>query len=127
MKKMFLLTIAMLLGIALLGCSRGSYSVINGQELNSSTRFSMIYDRFNGFKEKDVTVEVGEPMEISVSFTTISGKLDSSICRKDDSEVCDYQGNDVATSSFTVTLTDPGTYVIRVDADRHSGSYSFSW
>ncbi|HOW38020.1 MAG TPA: hypothetical protein PLZ76_03840 [Bacillota bacterium] len=113
--------------LAMAGCSRGSYWVVHGEELNSATRFSMTYDRFNGYKEKDLTVETGEAVEIVVAFVSTEGTLDASICRKDDSETCGYEGNDVPTSTFTVTLNEPGTYVIRVEARRHSGSYSFHW
>lgn len=116
-----------LMVLVMMSCSRGSFSVVNGVELNTETRFSMTYDRLNGFKEKDVVVESGESVEILVSFVSISGELDASICLKNDEETCSYEGNDVPSTSFTVTLSEPGTYVIRVEADRHSGNYSFSW
>jgi hypothetical protein len=126
-KKILLLSLALALLLAILGCSKGSYWVIHGEEWNSGTRFSMTYDRFNGFKEKVFTVEEGETIEVVVQFVTISGTLDISICRNDDSDTCFYEGNDVPTSTFTVTLSESGTYTIRVEAQRHSGSYSFYW
>lgn len=33
------------------GCTKGSGMIKNGNELNTSTKMSMIYDEFTGYKE----------------------------------------------------------------------------
>lgn len=127
MKKGLILGLLLLAGISFAGCTTGTYTVVNGVEDNTETRMSMTYDRLNGYLETQVTVEQGVPLEISVVFLTVSGRLDASVCRLEDPETCSYEGVEVPTESFTVTLTYPTIYVIRVDARRHEGSYFFDW
>lgn len=127
MKKMLLTGLLLLVGFSLAGCTVGSYTVINAVKDNTATRMSMSYDRLNGYLETQVTVTEGFPVEVVVEIETLSGRLDASICRLEDPETCSYEGVEVPTGSFTVTLTFPTTYVIRVDARRHEGSYYFDW
>lgn len=127
MKKLLLVGLLLLFGFSVSGCTVGSYTVVNALKDNTATRMSMSYDRLNGYLETQVTVTEGSPLEIVVEFETISGRLDASICRLEDPETCSYEGVEVQTSSFTVTLIYATTYVIRVDARRHEGSYFFDW
>lgn len=125
MKKAILgLAIALLL--ACTGCTSGSYSVKTGNELNSSTRMSMQYTEFSGYKQTTLTVK-DEPVDVTVSFVTESGTLDAYIAKDNDTAHCSYQGENVPTATFVVTLSEPGKYTLRVDGEKHVGSYSFSW
>lgn len=113
--------------IALTGCTTGSFSAKNASEVNTSTKMSMTYDNFNGWKKAKLTVKEGETVEVQVSFVTQSGELEAYIAKDDDYVKSVYMGNNIQTSSFVVTISQPGEYTIKVTAKKHSGSYSFSW
>lgn len=131
MKKSTILFSSVIVIVMLLlsGCTTGSYSVKNGNENNTTTKMSMSHDSFNGHKQTKITVKKDNPIEVMVNFTTESGTISAYISndKGDDTENYIYEGNDIQTSSFTVNLTEAGTYIIRVDGADHSGSYSFSW
>jgi hypothetical protein len=80
---------------------------------------------YSGTKERELTVEDGGTVTVTVKVTTKKGSLDAYIYK--DEEEYSYEGHDIQTSEFTVTLSDPGDYTIKVDSSRHKGSFSFSW
>jgi hypothetical protein len=114
--------------ISMLGsCTCGSGTVKNGVEYNTPTKMSMLYEEFTGYKQTNINVEAGKPVVVVVSIVTEKGSIDAYIAKDNDIANSSYQGNDVPTMSFTVTLTEAGKYTVRVDAQKHTGSYSFSW
>ncbi len=129
MKKKYLLPIILVITIVMVfnGCSRGSYSCKNSIEVNTHTKMSMSYEKFKGYKETEITVKEGESVVVSVEIVTESGSINAYIAKDNDKKNCSYEGNDIQTSSFDVTLSEAGKYTLRVDADNHKGSYSFSW
>lgn len=127
MKKNSLLLILVVLLTMLSGCTMGSGTVKNASELNTPTKMSMLYDKFNGYKETQIEVKENEPLIVAISVVTESGSIDAYIAKDNDTDNCDYKGHDIQTSSFAVTLSERGSYTIRVDAENHTGSYSFSW
>lgn len=126
MKKKFFTSLIVALMLFLTGCT-DSWLIINGVTYNTPTLFSMRYERFDGHKEREIIVDSNETLIISVAVETISGKLDAYIAKDNNTEDCSYQGNDIQTTSFTVTLSQAGSYTIRVDADHHNGRFSFNW
>ena len=56
-------------------------------------------------------------------FVTESGKLDCRITDKSDKEY--YNGSDVPTSEFSVTLDGDGEYTVSLNASDHSGAFYF--
>lgn len=124
MKKLiYPLMLILFLGLA--GCTKNFTFEIGAVEYSDFNSMSMSYKKFDGVKDKHIIVEEGKPLEIRVSFETKDGMLDAYIFNEDLEYF--YEGKDVETSSFTVTLTEPGDYTIKVDADMHEGSYSFYW
>jgi major membrane immunogen (membrane-anchored lipoprotein) len=109
------------------GCTCSSGFIKNGVENNTPTKMSMLYEEFTGYKQTHINVEAGKPVEVVVSIVTEKGSIDAYIARDNDIANSSYEGNDIPTSSFTVTLAEAGRYTIRVDAEKHTGSYSFSW
>ena len=109
------------------GCTKGSGMIKNGSELNTPTKMSMVYDKFNGYKETQIKVKEEQPVEVTVSIVTEKGSIDAYISKDNNEENYSYEGHAIPTSTFTVTLKEPGIYTIRVDAKNHFGSYSFSW
>jgi hypothetical protein len=109
------------------GCTKGSGVVKNGNELNTSTKMSMIYDEFTGYKEAQIKVIEGQPVEVNVSIVTEKGSIDAYIAKDNNRKNNSYEGHDISTSEFSVTLKEQGVYTLCVDTKNHSGSYSFSW
>ncbi|MDD3173652.1 MAG: hypothetical protein PHF63_08335 [Herbinix sp.] len=123
MKKLLVIPLLLIILLGLSGCSSFEIGAI---ESNASHKMSASYYRLSGTKEtKQLTVAEGETIDVSVDIVTKKGALDAYIYKDEDNY--DYEGHDIPTSSFTVTLTEPGDYTIRVKADKHKGSYSFSW
>ncbi|MHC1750622.1 MAG: hypothetical protein AB9856_20315 [Cellulosilyticaceae bacterium] len=127
MKKIFLISVLVAMLLVVGGCTKGSSFILSGDETNTPTQMAMTYKRFSGFKQTDIKVKKGEPLTVKVGIVTQKGHLDAYIAKDNDLQNCQYQGTNLSTSSFEVTLTEEGTYTIRVDANKHTGSYSFSW
>jgi len=122
MKKL-LLPLLLVFIIAFAGCS--SYIQIGAVEKSTKHEFSGSYYKFSGFKKKSLTVKEGETIVVAVDIVTKKGSIDVSIYSDKDNK--QYDGKDIATSNFTVTLSEPGTYTIKLDASDHKGSYKFKW
>lgn len=125
--SLLIVIFATLLMSIVTGCTKGSGITKNGSELNTSTKMSMIYDQFSGYKETQIKVKEGQPVEVTVNIVTEKGSIDAYISKDNNRENSSYEGHAIPTSAFTVTLKEQGIYTIRVDAKNHSGSYSFSW
>lgn len=123
MKKLLTVLLIIAMAIGLSGCSK--YISIGSVENSSEHKMSASYLMYSGSKEREITVEDGETVTVTVKVTTKKGSLDAYIYK--DEEEYSYEGHDIQTSEFTVTLSDPGDYTIKVDANRHKGSFSFSW
>lgn len=126
-KKPYLLITALLLMALAAGCSTGAGTLKYGSELNTPTKMSMSHEDFIGHKETQVMVLEGQPVVVTVSIITEKGTIDAYIAKDNNKANSSYEGHDIKTSTFTVTLKEPGQYTIRVEAKNHSGSYSFSW
>lgn len=120
MKKAGLLFLLLLTFIGLGGCSFQMGYIGN----NTTHEMSGSYYKFSGEKNKEITVEEGETLDILVDIETKEGAIDVYIT--DDNKVYSYEGHDLETTSFTVTL-EPGEYTLKVEAKDHQGSFSFTW
>ena len=128
MKKSILsLCLSLMIMFSACGCVTGSHYTLMSVENNTTTQMSMKYKKFNGYKQTKIKVQKDQPVEVKVDIESNSGTLDAFIRREDDENDFAFRGSDIKTSSFTVTLTNEGTYILRVDAKKHSGSYKFSW
>lgn len=127
MRKRSLIFLLILSLILIVGCSSGSYTVVKASEVNTPTKMSMSYYRFTGYKQTNVNVKEGQPLVVTFDIVTDEGTLNAYIAKDNDKSNCSYEGNDIQTSHFTVTLTEKGKYTIRVDAKKHSGSYTITW
>lgn len=124
-RTLFALLFVLLLSLS--ACSKGSYTVVVGDETNQPTEKAMVYQAFSGHKSYEFTVKEGEEITINVSVVTEEGEISAYIAKDNDVEQAVYEGTAIPTSDFTVTIKESGTYVIRVDAKQHKGSYSFTW
>lgn len=123
MKKSAMLLLLLVLVLSLGGCAA---NISIGSVANDSEhKMSASYMLYSGTKERELTVEDGESVVVTVKVKTIKGSLNAYIYNED--EEYSYEGHDIQTSEFTVTLDEPGDYTIEVEADKHKGSFSFSW
>ncbi len=123
MKKVLFLPVILLIIILLSGCGSGSF--IGSFQYSTSRKMSASYMYFSGSKRTTLTVKEGTPVEISVDIETKKGNLDATIYNEDGEY--SYEGRALETDTFTVTLSKPGKYTIEVVADKHKGSYKFTW
>lgn len=126
MKRFFLAIIVILMILFVSGCSNiGSYSFINSQEKSDKNYWSASYDKFNGYKQRGITLTGEGEHTFIVEIVTNSGALGLSIKNKEGTSF--YSGKEMPSSSFEVTVDNEGEYVIRFDADKHSGSFDIKW
>ncbi len=125
MKKVAFLTMLLLPLLLLAACTSGSYSALMAVENNTFTSMQMRYQQFNGYKAKELRLNEGETCEVTVDIVSDEGSLSLSITDQDGESY--YQGTDLPTSNFSVSLDKAGDYTIRIDAQKHSGSYDISW
>ena len=124
MNKFALLFAAAL--ILLSSCNLNSNNVENGNEVNTATEISMVYDKFTGSRQTHIEVMENQPVTVVIDIITDKGSLEATIVRDADNDIR-YEGHQIPTSSFTVGLDDPGRYTLNIKAVNHAGSFSFSW
>jgi hypothetical protein len=118
-------TLALILTLLFLaaGCTSGSYVTVKSFENNTADSMSMRYEKFSGTKSK--TISLDEPATVCVNIVSDTGSLGLTITDKDGRSY--YEGNELPSSSFSVSLDTPGKYKITIKADNHKGSYDISW
>jgi hypothetical protein len=109
------------------GCSNETETVIGGIEDNSSTQLSMSYDEFTGYRQRIIHVPENMQVVVGVDIVTDSGSIKAYIARDNNIDNSAYKGNEIKTSTFTVTLQEAGDYTLRVDAKKHRGGFTISW
>ena len=123
--KILILITCVLIFAVLSGCTTGSYLTVGSIQKNTSSSMSMSYYKFDGHKSTKIHVKEGEVIEVNVDIVTTKGKIDLSIV--DEKEQSVYQGTDIPTSTFIVSLDKAGDYELTVNAENHKGSYKISW
>lgn len=128
MKKGFFLVLILIIPVLVAGgCAIGSGITIGSVEHNTPTKMSMSYDRFDGYRKTTIKVEENRPVTVVVEIRSEKGSLDAYIALDNDKANSAYEGHNIPTSAFTVTLSEPGNYTLRVDANDHTENYSFEW
>ncbi len=135
MRIKFYFLLAMITAVTFIsGCTYGSGVTIGSVEVNTSSKMSMSYQKFSGYKATDIHLKEGEAVEISVDIVSKEGKIDLTIVKeankndeKSQKDETIYEGTDLPTSDFTVKIDKPGDYKITVTGDDHKGSYKISW
>ncbi len=123
MKKIFA---TLLIAVCLAGCTAyGSSAVLIMNEDKGDNHWKADYVKFNGYKERYISISGEGEHTFSVEIVTDSGELGLTI-KDSEGEEC-YTGNDLQSASFTVGVDSPGKYTVRVDADNHTGSFNVEW
>lgn len=123
-KKHILLVIVSAI-ILLSGCTYGSSTSLKSVESNTSSMMSMRYERFNGYKATNIKVKEDNPIDVNFDIVSDKGKLNMSITDEEGESV--YEGKEVPTSSFVVRPDKSGKYKLKVQGEKHSGSYKITW
>lgn len=123
MKKMILLVLC--ISTLLCGCAYGSSFTKNSIESGTDTSWTISYEQFDGMRTMKVPIDEGAAAEFTIAIETKSGALGLIITGADGTEY--YKGSELPTSEFTVLADKGGPFEIRMEADRHCGSFSVSW
>lgn len=130
MKKLALLMTLLVISGILFSCSGANGpTVVAGVEKNTKNSMSMTYEKFDGKKESEEPIHVakGEEVVVKVDILTQDGSITVYIAPESDPKDYVLESHDIATSQFTVTLSEEGDYLLRIEADDHKGSYSIDW
>lgn len=123
-KSLFVLVVLLVMLLALTGC-RADFVTIGSLEEYNSTEASMRYRVFDGSKEYQLRVSEENPV-IQVRIETLSGSLDIYIVEKGGKKAeAVYEGKNVPSSSFSVTVPAAGIYTVHLEASHHEGSFCF--
>jgi hypothetical protein len=106
------------------GVTVSSGHMINYAADSGSDYWGARYGELNGFQQRKVNLEEGIHT-FTVEIVTNSGEVGFSLKGEDGTEY--YIGSDLPTSSFDVMVEGKGRFAMRIDADKHSGSYKISW
>lgn len=127
-KRLLIITIISILAISLFGCnSSGKYVVKKMiKEDNGNNYMEMTYEYFDGYKYKKVKANKGNILELSLNVTTKGGKLNILVLNDKEEEIYsnyDLNGN----INEKINIDEDGKYMIKIEGDKHEGSYDISW
>lgn len=120
MKHILLVLMTAILCVALAGCHTGS--TFNGNKISEADRFQMDYSVLNQQEGASMALTAGDT--IMVSIAQESGTADV-IVGIDEKEPI-YEGNGLTDTSFTLNISEAGTYQITVTGHDACGSVSFT-
>lgn len=66
-------------------------------------------------------IVISNPMTLSISCVTESGKLDMEINSDDGEKI--FSESDIQTENFEVKINSSGTYKVTIQAEKHTGSF----
>ena len=72
-------------------------------------------------KNLSFEIQISEPMVLSITCVTESGKLDMEIERNDGEKI--FSESDIQTEKFEVNINSSGTYNVVIQAKKHTGSF----
>ncbi|WP_338448791.1 hypothetical protein R4Z09_21605 [Niallia oryzisoli] len=121
MKKLGTLLLLMLMLFMFVGCSGGSYTITVGEIDSFKHEIAGEYSSFSGKYYKQVTVEPGEVLEITLTAHTEKGRLKAVILDSEEKVISTLNpGN-------SVQIRDAGVYKLQVEGKNHKGSFTLSW
>lgn len=121
MKKGMLALMALVLLICLSACAARNESTFNGSILANEDQYILEYQMMNQTETQSFEMAKGD--RISVEVVSDAGVLDVMIQKGDDEPV--YQGHQLPTGSFEITVHEAGSYAITVTGIKAKGSIRF--
>ena len=113
-----------LMAVFISSCAR-SNSLIKSHESSGINYWYLSYEKFNGYKEKEIFLSDNEEYTFSVEIVTNSGTLGANI--KDSSGISFFNAKKLPLSSFSFEANGNGEYIIRFNAKNHNGSFRIEW
>lgn len=125
MKRVILVTFALLL--LLTGCiqSSGSYNAVNYYETSGDGYWYANHEAFDGYKQKVVSLSGDKVYELDAALETKSGTLKLTI--EDDNGTIYCDGDDLSDGPLSARITGVKKLTIRVDAEACEGSFDITW
>lgn len=118
MKRLFLCSLLIVLLLSMASCSIGSQ--FDGSRTGNDSRFIMDYKTLNTSDSQSLVLSEGDVLVFDI--VSESGKTGIIVQKENDEAI--YQGNDVPTSSFEVTVPETGIYTCTVTGQHAKGSVS---
>lgn len=119
MKKLGTLFLLLLL-VAFAGCSGGSYTITVGEIDSFEHEITGEYSRFSGKYYKEVTVEPGEVLEITLTTRTEKGELKAVVLDSEEKVISTLIQED------SVQIRDPGEYKLQIEGKKHKSDFTLS-
>lgn len=120
MKHLLLMLMTMILCVALVGCH--SDSTFDGNKISDTDRFQMDYSVLNQQEGAFMALTAGDAIMVSVAQE--SGMVDVIVGINEKEPI--YEGNGLTNTSFTLNISEAGTYQIIVTGHNACGSVSFT-
>lgn len=120
MKHILLVLMTMILCAALVGCH--SDSTFDGNKISDTDRFQMDYSVLNQQEGAFMALAAGDAIMVSVAQE--SGTVDVIVGINEKEPI--YEGNGLTNTSFTLNISETGTYQIIVTGHNACGSVSFT-
>lgn len=119
MRKLKILSVVLLIMLMLSACSKTTPK-FNGSRTGNDSQLIMDYEVLNMTESQILELEKGD----TVDFVIVSkrGKVD--IILQKDGENPVYQGVDVPTSTFSVNISESGSYKVTVTGNNAKGNVS---
>lgn len=118
MKKIILIMVAAIILGLIAGCQQETFK---GDCIEDDVTFTLDYTYFNETREHRLYIDEGGQMNVDIEAE--KGHIDIYIYDEGGNVI--YQGNDAATASFVLEITESGDYKIAVTGKKASGKVSF--
>lgn len=118
-KLLFVISVAGILSIVLVGCS--AESTFDGNKISNTDVFEMDYSVLNQQEAAELTMETGDSLQVSVIQE--SGTVDVTVGIAGNEPV--YEGNHLTDMDFMLNISESGIYQISVTGHNARGSVAF--
>jgi hypothetical protein len=102
------------------GCGNSS-SKFTGSKTANDNQFLADFDMLNSTIESTIKLKAGESIDTAIDIK--KGKVD--ILVKNENGTVAYKGDDVDSSSFSIGITEDGSYTFSITGSKANGSVHF--
>lgn len=121
LKKAGNLFVILLMFAVLAGCSGGSRVITVGDIDITENSMQGKYSSFTGNYYKNVKLEEGDTLTVTLSVHTEKGELTAEVLGSDGNQIA------VVEPGETVIIQDPGKYKLQAKGKKHKGNFTLSW
>lgn len=126
--RMMLASLALLLiGTLLAGCGDSSSLKIGWREFGGLSRKRAKYVTFDGVQNKAFRVDAGKAIELTCDVTVDKGSLTVALIAPGGERLWEETFQEDAERFTTVTTSEGGRHILRVEGQQTGGSFDISW